>query len=170
MPNHVTTIINAPKPVIDALVNDEGHVDFARLIPEPANLEQGGCTGTHAPGVICWYSWNTRNWGVKWNAYSTERISDTEVKFDTAWSHPEPIIKALTEKFPTETIEVKYADEDLGYYFAHYTVKDSEVEEHEVPESGSMEAFLWSHQVKYDRAATMETIKEEYADWFEDED
>ena len=175
MPNHIINVITAPKHVIDALINDEGQVDFSRTIPEPENLERGGCDMRAVGGIhldtreVCWYEWNTRNWGTKWNAYSTDRISDTEVKFETAWSHPEKIIEALTEKFPTETIEVKYADEDLGYNFGHYTVNGPSIlEEHETPESGTNEAVLWAYRLKYKADATMEDLRDE--GYIDDED
>lgn len=171
MPNHITNVITAPKHVIDRLMDYDGDVDFTRLIPEPFNIEKGGCTGHHEPGVVCWYEWNRRNWGVKWNAYDTDRKSDTEVRFDTAWSHPRPVIEALTKAFPAERIEIKYADEDLGYNFGHYTVNGPNIlEEHETPESGTIEAILWAYRLKYESDATMEDLRAEgYLD-YEDED
>lgn len=45
-------------------------IDFGILIPQPDNLEQDSCSGTHAPGVVCWYEWNPENWGTKWNGYN----------------------------------------------------------------------------------------------------
>lgn len=33
--------------------------------------------------------------------------------FETAWSIPEPIFEKLSEEFPNEFIEVKFADEDI---------------------------------------------------------
>lgn len=171
MPNHITNVITAPKHVIDRLMDDDGNVDFTRLIPEPSNIEKGGCSGHHEPGVVCWYTWSIENWGTKWNAYSTERTSDTEVRFDTAWSHPLPVIEALATAFPTESIEIKYADEDLGHNFGHYTVNGPSIlEEHEVPEAGSTEAALWAYQIKYDPSATMDDLMEEYGEWFDEDD
>lgn len=38
MPNHVTTIIEAPNEVIESMLNDERLVDFAKIIPLPKGL------------------------------------------------------------------------------------------------------------------------------------
>lgn len=169
MPNHITNVITAPRHVIDRLMDDDGNVDFTRLIPEPFNIEKGACSDSHEPGVVCWYVWNIQNWGTKWNAYGTERISDTEVRFDTAWSHPIPVIEALTTEFPAETIEIKYADEDLGYNFRHYTVNGPSIlEEHETPESGTNEAVLWAYRLKYEADATLQYVRD--GDYLDDED
>lgn len=55
-------------------------------------------------------------WGTKWNASETiyDDSEPTNVRFDTAWSVPEPYFKALSKKFPDEEIHVKFADEDIG--------------------------------------------------------
>lgn len=67
-------------------------------------------------GHVYWHSWNTENWGTKWNAYGSapERCTETQIHFQTAWSFPLKIAVALSEKFPGETITWIYADEDLG--------------------------------------------------------
>jgi Ferredoxin-like domain in Api92-like protein len=135
MPNHVTTIIEAPQNVLDALKDAEGKVDFNLLIPQPENIEVGGCSGKHEPGVICWYTWSLENWGTKWNAYSQDdtpggyrTTPGTALQFDTAWAHPEPIIFALSEKFPDVEITVHFADEDLGSNLGSYIILDGEIE------------------------------------------
>lgn len=60
-----------------------------------------------------WYDWCIREWGTKWNAYECE-IEDDQVKFSTAWSNPEPVIKKLAEMYPESHIEHLWADEDTG--------------------------------------------------------
>jgi hypothetical protein len=77
-------------------------------------------------GYTSWYDWSIENWGTKWNAYQT-KLEDEYVKFETAWGHPFPVIKALSEKFPNENIEVKYADEDIGSNFGHYIIKNGDI-------------------------------------------
>lgn len=98
-------------------------VDFELLIPSPPNKETGGCGGSHEAGVVCWYEWNVANWGTKWGAYDAV-IDDRadRLEFDTAWSHPLPVVQALARKFPDKAIEVKYADEDLGSNLGHYAI------------------------------------------------
>lgn len=65
-------------------------------------------------GHKSWYSWSIANWGTKWNAYDIVKNNDNEIIFDTAWSTPFPVIEKLAQKFPELTIEVKFADEDIG--------------------------------------------------------
>ena len=60
-----------------------------------------------------WYNWCCDKWGTKWNACDSQK-TDWGFTFSTAWSTPEPVIRALSEEFPTVTFSVEYADEDLG--------------------------------------------------------
>lgn len=197
MPNHVTNIIEAAPHVTDALVRTltreeqkEAHdeerkvftmmdekkledfeertiVDFELLIPSPENKEKGGCSGKHEPGEVCWHSWNTSSWGTKWNAYSAE-VAEGRIQFETAWSHPYPVIQALHDKFPEERIEVKYADEDFGSNLGHYIVNDDGSGEVDWlvndDTSSEEECNEFASQVRYGRSYA-ETRKE----WDEDE-
>lgn len=103
-------------------------IDFDILIPQPENIEVGDCTGRHDEDTVCWYDWNVKNWGTKWNGYELD-VSDLDdetvmVSFDTAWSHPEPVLFALSEKFPEESFDVEYADEDIGRNCGRYVIQD----------------------------------------------
>lgn len=63
-------------------------------------------------GYKDWYDWSIANWGTKWNATTISVDDDTEaIEFDTAWSMPEPVFKAIAKHTP---LRVLYADEDLG--------------------------------------------------------
>lgn len=68
--------------------------------------------------------WSRANWDTKWNSYDFELTNDG-CKFDTAWTHPYPVIKKLSELFPNDEIEILYADEDIGYNLGHYKIKDN---------------------------------------------
>lgn len=76
-------------------------------------------------------------WGTKWNAYgqNAESHSDTTVEFETAWSHPLPVITALSKRFPEEKIIVKYADEDTGSNCGRYTMQNGEFVEQDIAPS-----------------------------------
>lgn len=131
----------------------EWWVDFNQVIPQPENIEKGGCSGQHEPGVVCWYEWNIANWGTKWGGYDAE-ISGSEgdqavLRFDTAWAHPDPVIIALSKKFPEETLDVMYADEDLGFNLGAYTMKNGETTEVAAIEFGSDKAVDLASQIKY---------------------
>lgn len=63
--------------------------------------------------------WAVANWGTKWNAFDADvNPSDRTIFFNSAWSAPIPIYKALAKQFPTHKISVKYYDE--GGWFAGY--------------------------------------------------
>lgn len=92
--------------------------DFAKIVPPPDDPayrdEPNQETAKESPNW--WYIWNCNNWGTKWNAYDAELRSDTELKFATAWSVPEPVIAALSLKYPDEEILIESIDE--GWNFA----------------------------------------------------
>lgn len=169
MPNHVTTILRIPPEVADAITTvEEGErrVDFALLVPPPQegyNDDPIGCSHSHPlhydpndPNANCWYSWNREFWGTKWNAYDT-RVEGGDgdvavVTFETAWSHPAPVIEALARRFPDIRIEVAYADEDLGSNVGSYVIEDGQVVDENFPANGSDEANEMAALIKYGRS------------------
>lgn len=69
-------------------------------------------------------------WGTKWNAYNQSvniNGNQSKAKFDTAWSHPFPVIKKLSEQFPEEEIKVNYASEDIGYDCGFYSITNGQI-------------------------------------------
>ena len=70
-------------------------------------------------GYSTWYDWRVNNWGTKWNAYGYEEDhqyeNDNILRFQTAWSAPEPILEKLSKMYPDITFYHAWADEDLGY-------------------------------------------------------
>lgn len=152
MPNHITTIVTGPQQALASLLDDAGKVDFSFLVPPPVNIETGGCSHgftfgerveEQPDGTICWYAWNVNNWGTKWNAYDSE-VTEGRVQFDTAWSHPYPVMKALAAKHPDVEFEVQYADEDLGSNLGHYKLHGDEVIEYPV-----VDPLEFASHVKY---------------------
>lgn len=167
MPNHVTNIITARKEVIDSLAGENGLVDFETVLPTPKDMLKGNISSEEmAANPNNWYTVQIDRWGTKWNAYGIERNSDTEIEFETAWSHPLPVIKALTEKFPEDVISVKYADEDLGSNFGQYTAKNGEfVQQEDFSSLSDDEAMDWAGNLIH--GADWEELKRE---WYEDEE
>jgi hypothetical protein len=151
-------------PKNESEIRAEQVVDFDLLIPQPDNIEKGNCSGKHEPGVVCWYNWSVQNWGTKWNAYDAE-IGDTSLKFDTAWSHPVPVIVTLSTRFPKATLYVKYADEDLGANLGEYTIKDGIIIDQTPFDEGSDEATDFASIIKYGMP-----YAEMRAEWGLDED
>jgi hypothetical protein len=70
-------------------------------------------------GHADWYHWRIANWDTKWGAFSTNRIKN-EISFQTAWSTPYAIIKALSNMFPDVELIVKHADDDFGHNVGEY--------------------------------------------------
>ena len=158
MPNHITNVIEVDRDMakIKKLMyggkQDGGEVlfDFNKIDPIPEELK-----GTDSPpskkdketaeqlakrlaeltkkyGHSDWYSWQCAHWGTKWNAYDAF-LDGSSIQFDTAWSHPEPIIRKLSKIFPKAIFDVKYADEDIGSNFGHYIMIDGEITEDLTP-------------------------------------
>lgn len=95
-------------------------------------------------GADNWYDWNLLNFGTKWNCYehfNMENGDENEFWFQTAWSHPFPILKKLSEIFPDVTINIKYADEDFGYNVGEYTLIGGDTIKENFPTGGSKEAY-----------------------------
>lgn len=144
MPNHVSNAIVMPTEIAHGLLTitkldswddpEEVLVDFDKIVPQPPNMEGGGChmepvdsQHRHPSGVVCWYSWRNANWGTKWGAYNCGACDLNEdmtlLTFDTAWSHPQPVVDALAAKHPGVRFVVSWADEDTGYNLGAYTIR-----------------------------------------------
>ena len=81
---------------------------------EWANLGDKYLKNKEQWGFTTWYDWHCHYWGTKWN--SCDVIwNNNIVKFDTAWSTPEPLLDRLADLFPDVQMSLKYADEDIGY-------------------------------------------------------
>jgi hypothetical protein len=93
---------------IDELINyyiDRGIANLSEAQQALNNIELYGAKD--------WHSWSCSNWGTKWNAGNTSR-KDNILSFETAWSVAEPILVKLSKLFPELTLQVEYADEDIG--------------------------------------------------------
>lgn len=85
-------------------------------------------------------------WGTKWNA--VQPVADIDAgtaKFDTAWSCPRLVFVALSRSFPDDTIEVQYADEDIGSNCGSFALKSGTYVTWDV-------APQWRDQSEHERA------------------
>lgn len=86
-----------------------------------------------------WYEWCIRNWGTKWNAYGYEDGRDysdsPELRFDTAWSAPHPILVRLAELYPSVRFTHEWADEDIGRNLGRREYVNGFLYDEYVPES-----------------------------------
>lgn len=91
--------------------------------------------------------WAYKHWDTKWNAYEIEKVSPTELQFQTAWSHPFPIIRELSKRFLNDEIEVIYASEDYGRHCGSYTIKNGQMIRYFQYNDGSYDARKYSATV-----------------------
>jgi hypothetical protein len=171
MPNHVTNILRfyGSQLVVDKILasissrDERGaliHIDFKKIVPMPATIYEGPLGSAEEAKYgkeNCWYDWSVKNWGTKWNAYNTARLSPRAICFDTAWSAPMPIYEALRVRLPDVRFIVRYADEDVGYNFGILEHRPGEKSFRftRPAEEGSLRAVDFSRRVR-DRAATTE--------------
>lgn len=110
--------------MFDWFKGDNGAIDFNKIIPCPDYIFQddlGLDQEEYYGAENCWYEWNCRNWGTKWNACRAYSENNSII-FETAWSHPREIVNAILCKYKSFyydsdedwSLIVEYADEDLG--------------------------------------------------------
>lgn len=125
MPNWVRNQVSVGnKQALDECIKrekDGDEFDFNVVIPMPEHIFKGnlGFNEREKYGKDNWYDWSIEHWGTKWNGGKCRRTYDDTVEFETAWATPEPVIKAMSEKYKTK-VDVYYADEDLGNNCGHY--------------------------------------------------
>lgn len=121
MPNHILNRIAIEKQekyleVVEFMKSKEHSFDFNNLVPMPEKIILS--MGKNDD----WYQWSVENWGTKWNAYDIEKWENI-IEFQTAWSHPYPVIVAMSKRFPDVTFNIEYADEDIhGDNFGAYQI------------------------------------------------
>jgi hypothetical protein len=172
MPNHIKnrlTINGAPdaiKKMLSLIAAPEGRpIDFERIIPQPDNLfredlsieDEERCKRL---GIPDWYSWNTKKWGTKWNAYEAD-LEGNVLTFETAWCCPVPIVHAIANQYPELTINWDYADEDTGSNVGRWLLKDGLAHLHEI-ENGSNEAFELAFELRPNYASDYKKVDGRY--------
>ena len=68
-----------------------------------------------------WYDWQVQNWGTKWEPadISVEQCDEElEITFNTAWSPPEDICRAIRNKYPD--VSVSWFYDEPGCEIAGY--------------------------------------------------
>jgi hypothetical protein len=92
------------------LIGDDFH--FERIIPTP-------------PEVLDTAEWSWKNWGTNKVAFYADdpgvdvrrEPNAITLRFDTAWSFPEPIFKRLAELFPTLTFNGHAEEPNAGLMY-----------------------------------------------------
>lgn len=168
MPNHIINIITVKEEdnstdfqeIQNAVKSECSQFDFNNLIPMPADSDAFKATG----GVSMedeerlgkentWYGWSIKNWGTKWNAYAVRVNKYGKFVFQTAWSHPFPVIRKLSEKFPNDLFNIAYADEDKGRNLGMYQMRNGLIinefspDENYSPEAILLADALWASEL-----------------------
>lgn len=70
-----------------------------------------------------WYNWRLLHWGTKWSPDKDFIVVSREegkltYNFDTAWSPPSLVIKALGKEFPTLRIKLYYEEPGCAFFGA----------------------------------------------------
>lgn len=159
--------------------------DFNQIIPMPDILARTACrlcddyevydesgvvrpatdaeiAEIRATGYKDWYFWSIEKWGTKWNAKkpTVDRPDPGRIiyTFSTAWSPPEPVLRALSAKFPGLEFDW-HVDEEGGFI-----VRERCVWKGVDPAVGKTAEFLY-----YDRppAHVSEQWNEEYQAWLD---
>jgi hypothetical protein len=122
MPNHIANRVtfSADKAEeVFAVVCPKGRFDFEALVPSPPNVYHGSTSAEDDKDFpVNWHSWNTENWGTKWNAYECKHgIEDgvAFINFQTAWSPPYPVMAAFCNRFNIP-FEHRYFDEGENFW------------------------------------------------------
>jgi|WetSurMetagenome_2_1015567.scaffolds.fasta_scaffold22910_2 hypothetical protein len=90
---------------------DELEFDFNQFVPVPEEVREKGFN--HAG-----HDWCVSNWGTKWPCDAHSFYHQGElliVDFDTAWSPPTPVIKAMGKMFPKLTFQLDYKEEGMQF-------------------------------------------------------
>ncbi len=82
-----------------------------------------------------WYTWSAENWGTKWNAchsqLSENCIADgyIEIRFDTAWAAPTPVLEKMFEMFPKLSFVCtwQHEGEHLRYAVEHDAIGEDDL-------------------------------------------
>ena len=99
------------------------------------NLGKAAFRNLQMFGAATWYSWCTKHWGTKWNAYDCSHNGET-LSFLTAWSAPRPVLRELSRLYPEIEITHSWADEDIGNNCGRYQYLAGEITEEFFPDYG----------------------------------
>lgn len=138
----------------------EKHIDDAKVDQIKKNIED--------TGYAYWYDWAPEKWGTKWNAYDQKEIEPNLIQFDTAWSCPILLLKALAAKFPEVEFICEFADEDIGSNQGTLTFRNGELVER-TEAQGDKNRRLFAYRVKGCDQEEIDDREREHAEWLAEE-
>jgi hypothetical protein len=123
-------------------------------------------------GYRTWYEFCNAEWNTKWDACEVNDEGMPEfVEFETAWDFCYPVVKKLSEMFPTVKIDYKFADEDFGYNCGFGTYINGKETDRVRPEDASKEAYeiVLSLHPEYEDELVYDAQTDTYK-WVDDDD
>jgi len=146
------------------------------FIPQPENIFRDNLSTEKEKeldefGIPSWYTWNTANWGTKWNAnveYEHGEGGDYHTyEMATAWSFPEPVMRKMIEMYPKLSFHI-VGDEESGAYGIYWsTMEDTFIAEEPtvVDESNDREVY-WDSKSTLFRYTDDHTEVPDQADFY----
>jgi hypothetical protein len=110
-------------------------------------------------GASCWYDWQKKNWGTKWNAYSQTLEKNGDIRFKTAWSTPSLLMIKLSVKYPEAEFFVRFACEDTGYNVGEYKTINGIFIPENFPVEGSEKAIEMAIEISESRESIREYLE-----------
>lgn len=136
-------IRNIPKEAEDAYLNtikqNDKYQDIVQDIDQYWEIGKQTNLNVQDYGAKSWYDWRINNWGTKWNAINSHIFDDGQNKgfeFDTAWSPPRQVVKALSNYMFNYTFVLEWADEAFGNTCGRETYQDGQVTDEYYPDFG----------------------------------
>lgn len=111
-------------------------------------------------GYTSWRTWRYKHWGTGWHTYNYDVEFEEDsiyASFDTANSNCSIAIDSLAQMYPKASIELRYADEDLGHNCGEITWENGSRDSENIPEDYN-EAFKLAIEIRH-----------EEQDWYFDE-
>ena len=99
-------------------------------------------------GYPTWFEWRIQHWGTRCNAYSCVELrqGDQTMRFETAWRRVIEIVRALSKKYPDQTVTYRWADAELGADVGEAVFQNGKIADVHIPKPHSKEA----HQLAQD--------------------
>lgn len=108
---------------------------FNAFVPMPKEVFRGSIGSEEQekyPGELNWYDWSVNHWGTKWDVndesvhieWENTKDSDivacqVKISFDTAWSPPEPVVRAMAKAFPALHFVHEFVEHGESYAGRH---------------------------------------------------
>ena len=124
--------------ILEAIQLDEqgvGSIDFDKIIPEPKTFRNDQE----------WLAWRHKHWDTKWNSYGYKDgvnydEDKNQITFLTANRSARKLILALSREYPDVLFELRYADENFGYYVGEISIVAGEDFDGRIPKENTYEA------------------------------